>query len=541
MSLRSSIPEPGDVIAGKYQVVAVLGAADAGIVFQAELAGGDEMVALHWYASGPAGRHASALTEARLTALAHLPQRCGFRVLETLDTRDAHYLVTTWQAGESLEARLTRVGPQPIAEVSRLLLPCIRAAHTAYLAAIVRHPIKATTIYVCDGTAERPEHAKLLDFELDPDRALQPTASDADPLSRSARLTEAQRAQRADPRTAVRAFGAIMYRALTGRRHPLFDDPLQLSDTSRTAPPPLLPPIVRWFLERAVSDTCKEPFNTLEDMAEALESMAAALPEVSVRVHAPMTPISSEDASPVLSAHPIVLLPTSFGANGASRSNLPSPVIRPWVTTMRLPRAVYPEPKAAPTRLPLAWIIAAVALVVTAGGLALRRDPRTQATEEEVVAYNAATALDAPPPSAVPKPMPRAPFDNQDLAVPPVVMPTPTATTPQVLQPMPRGPSPLKTSTLTPAIRPAPPPAAREPVRSSPRQRARTSAVPQQRSAARPSARPVPASERGVRTPARTRNSAPKERELILPSVPPVRPAVRQTAESGALDSMGLL
>jgi serine/threonine protein kinase len=538
MSLSPSIPEPGDVIAGKYQLVSVLGAADASIVFLAEQAGSDEMVALHWYPSDAAGRHASALTEARLTALAHLPQRCGFRVRETLETLtpEAHYLVTEWQPGESLEARLTRVGPQPIGEVSRLLLPCIRAAHTAHLADIVQQPIKATTIYVCDPTAKRAEHAKLLDFELDHERALQPLASGsaAEASLPASQRPGSQRAKRPDPRVAVRAFGAIMYRALTGLRHTPFDQkPMRSTANAGFAPPPLLPPIVRWFVERSLSDACEDPFQTLEELAEALQSMSAALPEVSVR----MTGEEAQASSVILK--PMPLLPASLPPTTAPHLSMPSPVTRQWATTMRLPRALYAAPKPAPSRLPLAWIIAAAALVVTAGALALRREPpRSQTSEEEVVAsYNAATSYDpiAQHPPAPTDTKPWRATDDQPLVLPQTALPS-------GLQP-PAAPSVLKRASLTPFPSQQPSQPASPAARNT-RQRTRAPAAGTvNRSISRAGAvRTLPTNDRSSRSPSRARTPAPKDPTPMPPAVyPRPIPVRRPAAESVALDNMGLL
>jgi serine/threonine protein kinase len=266
MSLPPRFPRPGELILGKYQIAAAIGGDGSEIVYEARERLTQRLVALRW-----------SLSSADSSRFRH---PSVFETLEVGKDRGGLCTVLDWCPGESLEARLGRVGPQPMPEIARLLSPCIRGVMAAHVEGVVQHVIKSTTIYLCATESGQPEQVKLLPFELDPRRGQQLLAAGVPDIETSAhRLPESRAALLADPRADVRAFGAIVYRALTGQPY-----------AARSAvPAPGLQPIERWFIERSLGEACDRPFQTLAELVTALENMSSTMPRAAVDRRSPAT------------------------------------------------------------------------------------------------------------------------------------------------------------------------------------------------------------------------------------------------------------
>jgi serine/threonine protein kinase len=154
----------------------------------------------------------------------------------------APYLVLELLDGESLAHWLSRVGSLPAQDVVAIAGQVLEVLAVAHDAAIVHRDIKPANIFVTKGG-----FAKLLDFGLarirDGNLSLHPTADGIVMGTAGYMSPEQARAKTAgvDVRTDIFSVGAVMFRALTGRR--IHERPTALDMTMaavKEPAPPLL-------------------------------------------------------------------------------------------------------------------------------------------------------------------------------------------------------------------------------------------------------------------------------------------------------------
>src|SRR6187455_662819 len=163
----SALPQPGDLIAGKYRVEREIGRGGMSVVFGAKHVVTGRRFALKWLLPEISVNPESAerfIRESQVSGRLQHPN-----VVEVFDIgQDAgtHYMVMEWLAGESLADRLERVGPLSVREACRYLIPCMRGVAAAHAAGIVHRDLKPANIFLCEATKDSPELAKVLDFGI---------------------------------------------------------------------------------------------------------------------------------------------------------------------------------------------------------------------------------------------------------------------------------------------------------------------------------------------------------------------------------------
>jgi serine/threonine protein kinase len=349
----TALPRPGDVFAGKYLIERVIGSGKNSLVFAAQHCVTGKRFAIEWLLERSAhARHEALIDDdadtpvaamsgeaARLSSdqgrdaedlvseahdLESSPQVVGhFRhpnVLEVYDVGEAAgslYTVMEWSDGESLEARLARTGPMSLADASELLVPCMRGMHEAHCAGILHRDLKPANIFLCQASRSGPPVAKVLDFELAA-ASSQPSDASALVTLRGAtdskpyyRAPEQIRGRDVDQRADVYAFGAILYEVLTGR--PPFapvrykrDEPPQTAGLhGRTDK---LPPGADRLVGRAMARDVSRRFQTLAELADAVEALVRSPVAFSTRTlpgqppfdHEPMRPSSNPAPQPIM-------------------------------------------------------------------------------------------------------------------------------------------------------------------------------------------------------------------------------------------------
>ncbi|MEQ9079225.1 MAG: serine/threonine-protein kinase [Sandaracinaceae bacterium] len=214
----------GDMVAGKYEVLRLLGEGGMGAVYEVRHAHTRRHFALKWMTPQLArSRNASArfLREAQSACALDHPN-----VVQVFDV-DRHeggmYSVMELLDGQTLGERVA-AGPLPAESAARLVLPLLHGLHAAHARGVIHRDLKPDNLFlmrVGEGGAVRP---KILDFGLSTPALL--------PRGERRRLTrtgammgtpaymspeQARDAGRVDERGDVYSMGAVLYEALTGR------------------------------------------------------------------------------------------------------------------------------------------------------------------------------------------------------------------------------------------------------------------------------------------------------------------------------------
>ncbi|MEZ4294984.1 MAG: serine/threonine-protein kinase [Polyangiaceae bacterium] len=311
----------GETLGQKYRLLRLLGRGGMGAVYEAEVAGSGERVAvkvLHGHLVVPGGegprrfrREAAAVRAVR-----------GDHIIHVLDAAaDEHtgqlYLVTELLDGEDLQKMLDRVGPLAEAGAVGVAAQALRGLMEAHAAGVIHRDIKPANLFL----SKRPDGAlvvKLLDFgiaKLDIPLAAAPTADLAgvdltttgsflgSPLYMSPEQVQSSRD--VDARSDVWSLGCVLYAALAGRApHQHLTSIGQLLVAICVSPAPPLREVAPWV----PADLCEVVHRALEIRPEARYPSAAAMLEALRRFGTSDTLVdemlASSGQSPRVAAYP---------------------------------------------------------------------------------------------------------------------------------------------------------------------------------------------------------------------------------------------
>jgi eukaryotic-like serine/threonine-protein kinase len=362
------LPQPGEILADRYVIESIIGCGAMTVVFGARHRVSGRRCAIKLLL--PEQRAALPALESRATPapvsgggrlVGHFQHPHVLDIQDVGEVRGSFYTVMDWMDGESLAARLARVGSLSVDELRQLIVPCIRGMHAAHAAGIVHRYLNPSSIFICQGSARVPEMAKILDFGV-------AEFSDSEAAARAAltRLADVHAAasdylspeQRcglpADHRADVYAFGAIVYRALSGQPPTAWhthDRRLVFSE-----PPPLksnAPGVSAGgaIARRAMTSELSERFQSLAELADALEffkvpprGLAALPPSIPPRWSPPPQPLMAA---------------------------VDVPVTRAADTRISAPRVSFPPPGPARPLHPSKWLYIALGTAALASAAAL--------------------------------------------------------------------------------------------------------------------------------------------------------------------------
>ncbi|HMA95324.1 MAG TPA: serine/threonine-protein kinase [Polyangiaceae bacterium] len=210
----------GDVIAGKYHLIRLLGQGGMGVVWEAHSDALDIRVAIkliHRETATP-DEHQRLIFEAK--AAARLVDPGVVRVFDCGETSGGDpYIVMEYLEGQDLATRLDARGRIPPIEAVRTLLPIVRALGTAHAANIVHRDVKPENVFLThSATAE--EQPKLLDFgiakmEIPWEKRLTQAGSALG--SPNYMSPEQARGEEVDQRADLWAMCVVLYEAITDR------------------------------------------------------------------------------------------------------------------------------------------------------------------------------------------------------------------------------------------------------------------------------------------------------------------------------------
>jgi serine/threonine-protein kinase len=277
---------PGDLLAGKYRVEAVLGMGGMGVVVSARHEQLDQRVAIKFVRPEALGNSDAVerfLREAR--AAVKLRSEHAARVLDvgTLET-GAPYMVMELLEGSDLAQTLEEQGRLPLEQAADFMVQACEAVAEAHAAGIVHRDLKPQNLFLARTVGDAVK-VKVLDFGVSKSESAMSSAVGG--LTRTRTMLgsplymspEQMRSSRdADARSDVWALGVVLFELLTTARPfeaeslpelclmVVSDPPRSLRDLRPDAPPELAD-----VVERCLRKDPAERYANAADLAEALE------------------------------------------------------------------------------------------------------------------------------------------------------------------------------------------------------------------------------------------------------------------------------
>jgi serine/threonine-protein kinase len=158
---------PGDLLAGRYEVVRKLGEGGMGAVYEARHTGLGRPVAVKVLRAAFGGdRTAVERFRKEARVLATLRHRHVVEVSDSGEDAGRLYLVMELLDGESLQARLDREKTLAPADAVAVLDPVLRALGWAHAQGVVHRDVKPDNVFLARMPGEREPSVKLLDFGI---------------------------------------------------------------------------------------------------------------------------------------------------------------------------------------------------------------------------------------------------------------------------------------------------------------------------------------------------------------------------------------
>jgi serine/threonine protein kinase len=467
----SSLIVPGAVLAGKFRLDALIGEGGMGSVWSATHIGLNQAVAIK-FISRDFVRSQEALRrfDAEAKAAAQLRSRHVVQVFDTGTLEDGTpYIAMELLHGESLQARVHRGGPVPLAEAVDILTQCGKALGRAHAAGIVHRDIKPDNIFLSQSNDDDAALVKILDFgvakmgggsnEQGSQGATRTGAVLGTPLYMSPE--QARGLKTIDHRTDLYSLGLVAYTMFTGNlafsSESFGDLLLQICTAplpSLSAGAPWLPPSVEQWFQKACAREPDQRFGSAQEFVDALRTIAGVtvqMPQVGRGSSLPEVP--SQLTGTAGGGRPAFASTGGGSAPGISRSG---------------GEEVYAPPGTASKR----WMGVVAGLVVVAAALGAgivvvgrgKSGPAAaspapvegmppQASASAAASASAPVVALAPPPpatAAVPPPPPHA--EKITSAAPPTVphpvKPTASATPPAPSAPRPHPATPAAAGTV---------------------------------------------------------------------------------------------
>lgn len=276
----------GDVIAGKYEVGEAIGAGGMGVVFRARHLQLNTTVALKFIRpehASDAGVASRFLREARAASRLRSPHANHVLDLGYLPS-GAPYMVMEYLEGETVEARVRRLGPIPEREVAALVCQALDALAEAHALGIVHRDLKPANLFL-QSRVDGSQSLSVLDFGVaksrnpDIEHGLEQTALRT-LVGSPAFMAPEQLAHgaRVDARVDIWAMGCTIQAMLAGSPPFAGADLVDLTWAIRNQPPRELPRAVsrgmRACVLRCLRRDPAERFQSTSELRHALELLA---------------------------------------------------------------------------------------------------------------------------------------------------------------------------------------------------------------------------------------------------------------------------
>jgi serine/threonine-protein kinase len=295
-SYRSAPVAEGDILAGKYEVIRVIGAGGMGVVVEARHLQLDQRVALKFllvdeYQSEDAvGRF---LREGRAAAQIKSEHVARVSDVGTLEG-GAPFIVMEYLEGEDLSDVVAKRGTLAVREAVDYVLQASEAIAEAHALGIIHRDLKPANLFLT-RRADGSPLVKVLDFgisKIDNDpRNISLTASTGAVGSPQYMSPEQMRsAKHVDRRTDIWALGAILFELLAGRPPFEADSLIALCTFVATREAPLLrglredaPENLERIVSRCLQKDPMDRYQTLAEMAVDLAPFGSRTAQTSAR------------------------------------------------------------------------------------------------------------------------------------------------------------------------------------------------------------------------------------------------------------------
>jgi serine/threonine-protein kinase len=322
-----SSPPSTSLVAGKYQLLGIIGRGGMGSVWEGRHVSLGTRVAIKFIEKEYAeSKEARARFDNEARAAATIQSKHAIQIFDHGVTEDGKpYIVMEMLEGDPLDKRLERLGRLPLQDVARILNQVCRALQRAHDAGIVHRDLKPENIFLVRTPDDDEDVAKVLDFGI---AKIRGTAGSA-PLSNSTKTgavlgtpyymspEQARGMRDIDHRTDLWSLGVIVFKCVTGvlpfEGESLGDLLVKICTTPVPVPSQVLPGLSHafdaWFA-RALDRDPQKRFATASEMSDALSYACG----VSVK----RPPTSGNDQQQLASARTVPSYPP--GAYSQSQS-----------------------------------------------------------------------------------------------------------------------------------------------------------------------------------------------------------------------------
>jgi eukaryotic-like serine/threonine-protein kinase len=351
--------EVGQVLGNRYRAERLVGPSATGMLYEGSDANTRRRVGISVLGPTTDGHRAGTNREHEARSASRIGNQ---HILEVFDVvgllGGERCVITEWLPGETLEARLDRVGTISQTDIAPLMLQVLDGLGAAHRAGIVHRHLTPASVMIVGAPPGQQELVKVVGFGV--------RRSEAETEVPHYLAPEQLRSQRdADARSNVYAAGVIMYRAVTGQppwpaenaadfaRNVSLRDPTAVEELA----PEISPELARIIL-KAMARTPQARYPSAQEMLEAMAQWARGnfLTEALVVLQAPESvptrPLPrARPTAPPVPERPPPSQPTSSRPRPPSSSR-PRPVVeRNPVIVAPVHRPQKPRSEEAPVDL----------------------------------------------------------------------------------------------------------------------------------------------------------------------------------------------